>query len=61
MNLVNKGVSLYGRNTEKLTLQLDKISAKPHDVILWNRKEYQLASEAVNWAEETGQYIIMEL
>lgn len=61
MSLVKKGVSLYGRNTEKLTLQLDKITARPHDVILWNGKEYKLASEAVNWAEETGQYIIMEL
>ena len=61
MNLVNKGVSLYGRSTEKLTLQLDKISARPHDVILWEGKKYLLASEAVNWAEETGQYIFMSL
>lgn len=61
MNLVNKGVSLYGRNTEKLTLQLDKINARPHDVILWDGKKYLLASEAVNWADETGQYIIMEV
>ena len=59
MNLVRKGVSLYGRSTEKLTLQLDKISARPHDVILWEGKKYLLASEAVNWAEETGQYIFM--
>ena len=61
MNLVNKGISLYGRSTEKLTLQLDKISARPHDVIMWEGKKYLLASEAVNWAEETGQYIIMEV
>lgn len=61
MNLVNKGISLYGRSTEKLTLQLDKTNARPHDVILWEGKKYLLASEAVNWAEETGQYIIMEV
>ena len=61
MNLVNKGISLYGRSTEKLTLQLDKISVRPHDVILWEGKKYLLASEAVNWAEETGQYIFMSL
>lgn len=61
MNLVNKGISLYGRSTEKLTLQLDKISARPHDVIMWKGKKYLLASEAVNWAEETGEYIIMEV
>ena len=59
MNLVNRGVSLYGRNTEKLTLQLDKISARPHDVILWEGKKYLLASETVNWAEETGTYVLM--
>lgn len=61
MNLVNKGISLYGRNTEKLTLQLDKTGARPHDVILWNGKEYLMASEAVNWADESGNYILMEL
>ena len=61
MNLVNKGVSLYGKNTEKLTLQLEKISARPHDVIMWNEKKYQLVSEAVNWADESGNYILMEL
>jgi hypothetical protein len=61
MNLVNKGIALYGRNTEKLTLQLEKISARPHDVILWNGKMFQMVSEAVNWQEETGQYIIMEV
>jgi hypothetical protein len=60
-NLVNKGISLYGRNTEKLTLQLDKTGARPHDVILWNGKEYLMASEAVNWADESGNYILMEL
>lgn len=61
MNLVNKGVALYGRNTGKLTLQLDKISARPHDVILWNGKMFQMVSEAVNWSDETGQYILLEL
>ena len=61
VNLVNKGISLYGRNTEKLTLQLDKTGARPHDVILWNGKEYLMASEAVNWADESGNYILMEL
>ena len=61
MNLVNKGVALYGRNTEKLTLQLDRISARPHDVILWNGKRFQMVSEAVNWSDETGQYIFLEL
>lgn len=59
LNLVNKGVSLYGRNTEKLTLQLDKIIAKPHDVIVWRGGNYLLVSEAVNWQEGTGVYIIM--
>lgn len=61
MNLVNKGVELYGRNTEKLTLQLDKMDATPQDQMKWNGKKYMMASEAVNWAEETGQYIIMEV
>ena len=61
MNLVNKGVELYGRSTEKLTLQLDKVNANPHDLMLWNGKEYVMASEAVNWADESGQYIIMEV
>lgn len=61
VNLVNKGIALYGRNTEKLTLQLDKISARPHDVILWNGKMFQMVSEAVNWSDETGQYILLEL
>lgn len=61
MNLVNKGVQLYGRNTEKLTLQLDVTGANPHDVLTRNGKKYVLASEAVNWQEETGQYIIMEV
>lgn len=61
MNLVSKGVQLYGRNTEKLTLQLDVTGANPHDVLTRNGKKYVLASEAVNWQEETGQYIIMEV
>ena len=61
MNLVNKGVELYGRNTEKLTLQLDKMDATPQDRMKWNGKKYMMASEAVNWADETGQYIIMEV
>lgn len=61
MNLVSKGVQLYGRNTEKLTLQLEVTGANPHDVLTRNGKKYVLASEAVNWQEETGQYIIMEV
>lgn len=61
MNLVSKGVQLYGRNTEKLTLQLDVTGANPHDLLTRNGKKYVLASEAVNWQEETGQYIIMEV
>lgn len=61
MNLVSKGVQLYGRNTEKLTLQLDVMGANPHDLLTRNGKKYVLASEAVNWQEETGQYIIMEV
>lgn len=61
MNLVSKGVQLYGRNTEKLTLQLDMMGANPHDLLTRNGKKYVLASEAVNWQEETGQYIIMEV
>lgn len=61
MNLVNKAVQLYGRNTEKLTLQLEVTGANPHDVLTRNGKKYVLASEAVNWQEETGQYIIMEV
>lgn len=61
MNLVSKGVQLYGRNTEKLTLQLETIGANPHDLLTRNGKKYVLASEAVNWQEETGQYIIMEV
>lgn len=61
MNLVNKAVELYGRSTEKLTLQLDKVEATPQDLFLWNGKEYVMASEAVNWADESGQYIIMEV
>ena len=61
MNLVSKGVQLYGRNTEKLTLQLDVISANPHDVFTRNGKDYLIASESVNWQEETAQYIIMEV
>jgi hypothetical protein len=61
LNLADKGVRLYGRNTEKLTLQLDKVEATPQDLMMWNGKEYVMASEAVNWQEETGQYIIMEV
>ena len=61
MNLVNKAVELYGRSTEKLTLQLDKVEATPQDLMMWNGKEYVMASEAVNWADESGQYIIMEV
>lgn len=61
MNLVNKAVELYGRSTEKLTLQLDVTGANPHDLLKRNGKKYVLASEAVNWQEETGQYIIMEV
>jgi hypothetical protein len=61
MNLVSKGVQLYGRNTEKLTLQLDVMGANPHDLFTRNGKKYVLASEAINWQEETGQYIIMEV
>ena len=61
MNLVSKGVQLYGRNTEKLTLQLETIGANPHDLLTRNGKKYVLASEAVNWQEETAQYILMDL
>lgn len=61
MNLVRKGVSLYGKNTEKLTLQLDKVDADPQDIMSWNGKKYVMASESVNWQEETAQYIIMEV
>ena len=48
-------------NTEKLTLQLDKVEANPQDLMTRNGKKYVLASEAVNWADETAQYIIMEV
>lgn len=61
INLVSKGVRLYGRSTEKLTLQIETIDADPHDLLTRNGKKYVLASEAVNWQEETGQYIIMEV
>ena len=61
MNLVSKGVQLYGRNTEKLTLELDVINANPHDLLTRKGKKYVLASEAINWSEETAQYIIMEV
>lgn len=61
LNLVDKGVKLYGRNTEKLTLELDVINANPHDLLTRNGKKYVLASEAINWSEETAQYIIMEV
>ena len=61
MNLVSKGAQLYGRNTEKLTLQLDAMGIYPHDLLTRNGKKYALASEAVNWQEETAQYIIMEV
>ena len=61
MNLVSKGAQLYGRNTEKLTLQLDAMGIYPHDLLTRNGKKYELASEAVNWQEETAQYIIMEV
>ena len=61
MNLVSKGAQLYGRNTEKLTLQLDAMGIYPHDLLTRNGKKYVLASEAVNWQEETAQYIIMEV
>jgi hypothetical protein len=61
MNLLSKGVMLYRKNTEKLTLQLEVFNARPHDILTSNGKKYVLASEAVNWQEETGQYIIMEV
>ena len=61
MNLVNKGVLLYGKNTEKLTLQLDKVNVNPQDLMLWSGKKYLIASESVNWQEETGQYVLMDL
>jgi hypothetical protein len=61
MNLVSKGVQLYGRNTEKLTLQLDVTGANPNDLLTRNGKKYVLASETVNWQEETAQYILMDL
>ena len=61
MNLVSKGAQLYGRNTEKLTLQLDAMGIYPHDLLTRNGKKYVVASEAVNWQEETGQYILMDL
>lgn len=61
INLVSKGVQLYGRSTEKLTLQLDVMDAKPNDILTRNEKEYVLVSEAVNWQEETAKYIIMEV
>lgn len=61
MNLVSKGVQLYGKNTEKLTLQLDKVEANPQDLMSWSGKDYLIASESVNWQEETAQYIIMEV
>lgn len=61
MNLVKKAVDLYGRNTEKLTLQVDKVNMNPQDLMSLNNKKYMMASESVNWAEETAQYIIMEL
>ena len=59
-NLVNKGVFLYGRSTEKLTLQLDKVEANPQDLMTRKEKKYCIASESVNWADETAQYVIME-
>ena len=59
MNLVNKGVSLYGRNTEKLTLKLEKVDARPCDVIMLEGKRFEMVSEAVNWSDETGEYIFM--
>lgn len=61
MNLVSKGIQLYGKNTEKLTLQLDKVEANPQDLMSWSGKDYLIASESVNWQEETAQYIIMEV
>lgn len=61
MNLVKKGVSQYGRTTEKLTLHLERKEINPHDVMVRNGKKYVLASEAVNWQEETGQYVLMDL
>lgn len=61
MNLVSKGVQLYGRNTEKLTLQLEVAGIDPHDLLTRNGKKYVLASETINWQEETGEYVIMEV
>ena len=61
MNLVDKGVSMYKRNTEKLTLNLESKEMDPQDLITRKGKKYAIASEAVNWQEETAQYIIMEV
>lgn len=61
LNLVSKGVQLYSRNTEKLTLNLDTIAANPQDLLTRNGKTYVMASESVNWIEESAQYIIMEI
>ena len=61
MYLVKKGVKFYGRNTEKLTLQLERKEINPQDVMTRNGKRYVIASEAVNWQEETAQYVLMDL
>ena len=61
MNLVKKGVSLYNRTTEKLTLQIERKEINPQDVMTRNGKRYAMVSEAVNWQEESGQYILMDL
>lgn len=61
INLMKKGVNLYDRSTEKLTLQFERKEINPQDLITANGKQYAIASVSENWADETSQYIIMEL
>lgn len=61
MALLSNLKRLYGRTTEKLTLEMEKADITPLTRLTRDGKTYVVLSESVDWSEETVNYMIEDL
>lgn len=61
MSLLNTAKAIYGRTTEKLDVELEKVDVKPIDIITREGSMYAVIAEAVDWKNEIATYTMEDL
>lgn len=61
ISLLNTAKAIYGRTTEKLDVELEKVDVKPIDIITREGSMYAVIAEAVDWKNEIATYTMEDL